>query len=227
VGGYGLDQIYLLYQRSAGLYERPFVVIGVFLEDMDRSVLSIRIGQKPYYRIVDDRLALSGLPILPSTAEYIAQNPPEIGSYLYRMLIYSAGAPWRLKAYLRGHTAKQELKEAIAAQIVREWTADLRKNGVDFVFLVFSGLRAVEGGDEWRESFFRRVLDREGVPWISASEIIQKDARLQGKLLAEYFVPVDGHPNAYQNQVVSHELKNLIRDRLASSASGEVPTLGQ
>jgi hypothetical protein len=26
---------------------------------------------------------------------------------------------------------------------------------------------------------------------------------------------------------VSHELKNLIRDRLASSASGEVPTLGQ
>ncbi|HVY55790.1 MAG TPA: hypothetical protein VHC46_08555, partial [Thermodesulfobacteriota bacterium] len=62
VHAYGLDQIELLYEKSVGLYKDPVVIFGFLTEDIDRSMLSFRLRQKPYYKLENGELVLSGVP---------------------------------------------------------------------------------------------------------------------------------------------------------------------
>jgi hypothetical protein len=89
VGGYGVDQIFLLYQKSIEQYENPFVILSMLTEDLDGSALAVRTGQKPFYRLINNSLALSGIPIDPSPQSFFSKNPPGITSYLFRMFIHS------------------------------------------------------------------------------------------------------------------------------------------
>ena len=68
-GGYGLGQILLSLEKSLANYDAPFVVFGFLTYDIDRSVLSVRIGQKPYFVLEDDELLPRAFPStrIPST----------------------------------------------------------------------------------------------------------------------------------------------------------------
>lgn len=47
VGGYGIDQIYLLFNATVDSFNNPFVIFSFFTTDMDRSMLYVRDAQKP------------------------------------------------------------------------------------------------------------------------------------------------------------------------------------
>jgi hypothetical protein len=89
VGGYGLDQIYLLFKNSIDNYKNPFVVMSFMTLDLDRSILSVRTGQKPYFFIDKGKLALDEQPITPDPNVFFYNNKIQIKSYLYRRIIYS------------------------------------------------------------------------------------------------------------------------------------------
>ena len=57
VGGYGLDQIYLLMDASAEKYNNPFVIFSMLTTDLDRSLLSFRLAPKP--RLTSHKKVLS------------------------------------------------------------------------------------------------------------------------------------------------------------------------
>ena len=60
VGGYGLDQIYLLFEQTHKQFDpaRTRCLIGVFGEDLQRMLLAVRQSAKPYFTVEDSRLAL-------------------------------------------------------------------------------------------------------------------------------------------------------------------------
>ena len=89
VGGYGVDQILLLLKNSLNLFKNPLVVVGIFTDDLDRGVLSFRIGQKPYFEIEKGELVLHGVPSYPSPDQYLAEHPVSITSYLFRLWIHA------------------------------------------------------------------------------------------------------------------------------------------
>ena len=78
VAGYGVDQIYLLLKNSLSLYHKPYVIVGIHTRDLDRSILSFFVGQKPYFEVVADELVLRGAPIVQDPKAYLANNPPQI-----------------------------------------------------------------------------------------------------------------------------------------------------
>jgi hypothetical protein len=63
VGGYGLDQIFLLFKNSVSNYNNPFVVISLMTLDLDRSILSVRDGPKPFFTVENNMLKLHEKPI--------------------------------------------------------------------------------------------------------------------------------------------------------------------
>jgi hypothetical protein len=229
VGGYGVSQIFLLYQKSIGQYKNPFVIVSMLTEDLDRSVLSVRVGQTPFFRIVDNSLALSGIPIGPSAESFYSKNPPEITSYLFRMFVHSdlfqkfiqsEGPPWRIKNYFRTKPLQmREQIEQINRHIILEIIRDLRERNLQFLFLIFHPQWALRH-DDWRDEFLIRLLDSNNVPYLSSKLMLKQHASQLHTRYEDYYL-AGGHPNGYQNRIIANELKSYLL-AASSDTHGEV-----
>ena len=228
VGGYGVDQIFLLYQKSIGWYKNPFVIVSMLTLDLDRSVLSVRTGQKPFYRLIDNSLVLSGIPIDPSPESFFSKHRPQITSYLFRKLIYSdlfqkfihsEGPPWRIKNYFRSEPLR--LREHIKQtnrRVILEIIRDLRKRELDFLFVIFHPQWALVDHDDWRDEFLVKLLDSNNVSYLSSKLILKQHAGQRDARYEDYYIDNGGHPNAYQNSIIADKLKKYL---LAGSSKTE------
>ena len=220
VGGYGVDQIFLLYQKSVGQYKNPFVILSMLTDDLDRSILSVRTGQKPFYRVVDNSLVLSGIPIDPSPESFFSRHRPRITSYLFQMFIhsdvfqafvYSDGPPWRMKNYFRAEPLRtRDHIEQINRHIILEVIRDLRNRGLDFLFVIFHPQWALVSHDDWRDQFLVRLLDSNNVPYLSSKLILKQHAHRHQARIDDYYLARNEHPNGHQNRVIADELKAYL-----------------
>ena len=206
--GYGVDQIYLLLKNSLPHYSDPYVVVGVYTRDLDRSILSYFVAQKPYFELTDGELTLRGTPIIQDHSAYLSNNPPQIWSYLYRLWLYQETRPWRLKQYLRRTDDKRAIKERINEKIVVEMRSELDSQDLSRLFVIFTPKEEIMKMG-WHEQYLFELFRRHKVPYISTRVLIRDDMERTGLNIDAYYVQ-EGHPNAYQNLVVSKELKRRI-----------------
>src|SRR6202012_4906930 len=122
VRGYGLDQIYLRFQQIRPAFHRPLPVFGVVTVDLDRSLLSFRTGQKPYFTINDDKLVLNGRPIETNPEQWLERHPPQIYSLLYALMVRQ----WDLISAKNALEirAKREEKEKLNSRILEEMVTE-------------------------------------------------------------------------------------------------------
>ena len=139
VVGYGVDQMYLLLKNSLSLYHKPYVVVGIHTRDLDRSILSFFVAQKPYFEVVADELVLRGTPIVEDPRTYRSNNPPHIWSYLYRLWLYQEGPLWRLRHYLKGADDKQTRKARVNERLVFEMLREIDNRHLPSIFIIFAG----------------------------------------------------------------------------------------
>ena len=87
VGGYGVDQMILYFERMLPLLDRAntLFLVGVIQDDFNRLLLHVRTSPKPYFVIDNDRLVLHTEHIRPTALNDFYVRPPE-RSYLYYFL---------------------------------------------------------------------------------------------------------------------------------------------
>ncbi len=213
VGSYGVDQIFLLFQNSVKLYDPPFVVISFMTLDLDRTILTVRTGQKPSFRIEHDELKLNEIPINPNPIEFFAANPPHIWCYSCRRVIYSY-LPEKTTLYLMGEAENIQRKKALNEKIILEIITELRANNVDFLFLIFHpnipGVTVLDNENDWRDPFIKQLLEKNNVPYIWSKEIFRQDMARHHLTMSDYLLPGDGHPTAYFNQLLAEEIKKVV-----------------
>jgi hypothetical protein len=223
VGGYGIDQEYLLLRESLHLYQRPVVFLGLMTGDLDRALMRVRGRQKPVFELKDDALTLANVPIDPDLKHYFLEHPPDIYSYLYRLWLYSPSLPGdRLRnAILNPAEDERRIREeAINRHLIHAMIELIRSPKADLTVIVFSVQHEVGKPDGRRLSFFRDVLGREPLPIIWTKELIERDMKETGRPLSEYFLPVDQHPSQYQNQLIAKRIK----ERVLAAADNRTPT---
>ena len=217
VGSYGLDQIYLLFQQSYHLYEDPFVVVSLMTLDLDRSILTVRFGQKPYFELKDGELQLQGVPIYPDAQTFFEANPPKIKSYVYRSLLYNYFPP-EVSEFMMGEADKTERKKNVNEKLILSFIKELRAHNIDFVFLVFHphvpGVTHLDEEIDWRDPFLRELFVTNEVPYIWSKELVQSDLDGAPLVLENYLLPGDGHPTEHFNRLIAAEIK---REVLANS----------
>jgi hypothetical protein len=162
MGGFGVDQIYTLMKNSFRLYEKPYIIFSFLTFDLDRSGLSIREGQKPFYTLdTSGELILNTSNYNPDAAEYLKQNPPEIKSYLWKKFLYSKLniLPGVIKRYLQGETAQNVFLKKLNRKLIHESVKVLRENKIDFIFLIFEGYNDFTTPKEtkWRTDLIREI----------------------------------------------------------------------
>lgn len=214
VAGYGVDQILLLLQHSIDRYENPIVVLSWMTFDLDRSVLTVRPGQKPRFQLVDGDLVFEPTPILADPLEYHAAHPPSIDSYLYRGLLYSGLVPRPVRAFLTGETRAIRQKEELNERLLLAAFEELRGRGIGFVCLVFHphapGISTLDGEPDWRDRFLRRLLEREGVPHIWSKDLLPPAEPGAPFDAARFMIPNDGHPTTEFNELIAARIRAFV-----------------
>jgi hypothetical protein len=213
VGGYGVDQIYLLMKHSLHQYKQPFVVFSLMTLDLDRSILSVRTGQKPRFHVVDQSLELSAQPIYPNPDDFFNNHPPQIGSYLYRAALQSGILPTSVSAWLRGDQATIEKKKELNALILSQALKELKNHNIDFIFLVFHphipGISSLDKESDWRDPFLRNLFQRFDVPYIWSKDLIKDLGPMNALDYSDYMGP-DGHPTTLFNTIIAERIQEVV-----------------
>ncbi len=210
VGSYGLDQIYLLYQKTIGLYRNPIVVFSFLDADIDRCLLTMREGQKPYFTMINGQLALRGLPIEMDQRKFFADRPVAITSYLWRLVMFrmfpgsndanSPSDPQR--------SEKKKLAEALLLKVSR----DLQARGLKYMFLVFEGLHRPWKPLNWRIVFLADLFSKHHMPHIWVRMSIERSSTAKDFDHRKYIVSIaDPHPNRLANSIVSERILEWLR----------------
>jgi hypothetical protein len=213
VGGYGIDQAYLALRESVGNFADPFVIFSFFTYDIDRCLLSVRTGQKPYFVVVDGELALRGVPIHPDGEAFFRDNPPRIGSYVGRRMIRSSVFPRFIRSLVRADAEIRRSKQRVVRAILDQVVADLGRRGVEHGFLVFQSVATVRGRQDWRDVWLREELARFDAPVVFSGDLLQQE--VSGLTPDELFIPGNRHPTTAQNEILARAMRDMV---LASTA---------
>ena len=206
VGGFGVDQIGLLFEETVERFDNPFVIFSMLTTDLDRSMLSFRDFQKPYYKVSGDQLILDGVPITQSTDEYIKQNPPEIGSYLLNRLRNSKINPFKQSE--RRYEAYLDEIQQLNAFILTKVFDTLENLGLDYVILIFHPEH--HSLPDWRLTFLQTFCEMNGIPSICDLDIRKKDSTSLHYDPHRYAIKGDGHPTSYLNELIARDLMRII-----------------
>jgi hypothetical protein len=214
VGGYGVDQIMMLYEGSVHHFEDPFVVVMLMPLDLDRSALSVRVGQKPYFELEGETLELRGVPVLAQAADYFEGHPPEIQSYLFRKVLFSSFMPASVRDWVRGKEETIRQKKALNEALINRIVDDLQRRSLDFVFVVFHphwpGVTALDAESDWRDPFLRELLDGRGVPYIWSKDLFREDLAGRSPRFEEWVVAANGHPTTRFNRLVADAIQARV-----------------
>lgn len=227
-GGYGVDQILLSFLASIEGYaaHRPKVVFSVMVDDdLDRDVLSFRAWPRPQL-LAEGEDVREGPPMLaPDTPTWLAQNPPEIRSYLGRFLLHGTSlVPDGLRRRLVPDDHRQrvgEVTHAIVARLARE----VRERDLDAFVLVFHGLPGLRRLD-WREELLLGELQRQGLPFVLSSTELIEDQVASGRPPEAYFITRGsgrGHYNELGNRVTLRTLRRGLRGEYESGSTERQP----
>jgi hypothetical protein len=207
VGGYGVDQIYLRYAETVGGFRNPVVLVGILTSDLDRSILGMRTGQKPYFDIRGGQLIRQNLPILPTTQDYIDRYPPEIKSYFIRLVMFRL-RPWLPEGWfdlLYGFSEKHQRKLDVNSMVLQALKKDASERGLPLGVVIFysQGELSEEG---WREVFLKETLQTIDIPYFDTKLYLSEYVKNNGMRLEDLYYSDNGHPNELGNEVIAEGL---------------------
>jgi hypothetical protein len=227
VGGYGLDQMYLLLQATLPQWDahvaaggaRPIVVIGIcYADDLDRANLRLRDHPRPHFRLgAQDQLQLE--PVAgPSARAWLAEHPPWPRSWVWRALAYNLpGASGRDRAVAAARRETERRSRALLAAL----QAELLGRGYDHFVLLLPGSPELNPEfEDWRRDFLAATLTELGLPFIDVRRDFWVDIEAQGRRIVDYFGTAGvarGHYLRIGNEVA---LQGLLRGLYGGNDGG-------
>jgi len=203
VPGYGTDQIALMFQQTYKSMGDPFVVIGTMLYDLDRAVLSVRGGLKPYVEVdAQGRVQLEGVPIPRDQLALLLSAPLDSFSFLMSFIRTKHRKLWHIEPRL---DQKKRVNTAIL-----EWTkATASVAGLDVLHVIFYGEPSLHRL-EWREDYLKGELERLGLDYVDTKPLLLEHCRRQGKPVNSLYT-LDGHHNAEGNRLIGDAIVAYLR----------------
>ena len=209
VGGYGTDQIHLLMTKALEQYENPIVLFSFMTYDLDRSLLSVRTGQKPHFTIHGDSLQLSSVPIDPDPAHFFATHPARVSSYFFSVLRRIPLLIW--PSGVGDDPQFRPAKKALNEKILQTTVQELCRRDIPFLFIIFHSGSAILRED-WRNPWLRNMLERNTIPYVWSKDLL---TQLESELGIDALIGLQhSHPTTLYNETIAREIQHFIQGPL-------------
>lgn len=215
VGGYGLDQVFLLMESVLERFSDrdPLVVIGILIDDdLDRSYLGLRGFPKPRFTLEGSELVLHPLEQV-DTFDYLAAHGLGIRSYLWRWLLFGSG--WVSPATALAWTDEADhvaVKEALNRRLLEAIRDSLVRRELESFVVLFRARRSLEssGPYRWQEPLLRRTLADLGLPFVSSKRVLDERLVAGEVAIEDLYIPSGpglNHYTAAANRIVFEALR--------------------
>ena len=205
VGGYGVDQVYLLYKKTIANYKSPIVVIGVLNYDLDRNITPVTWELKPFFTVKKGKLKCHNAHLNSNVDEFFNRHPPTIFCYLWELAIHGGLLPECLASWFKSREERRTNIKTIGRAILLEMSKDLKRRKIPHVFVIFEWSKRMIRPPDWRVQFLIELFRRNHIDYIMARDAVVKHEQLGGFDWHKYAVK-DGHPNELYNRLVSHQI---------------------
>jgi hypothetical protein len=204
---YGLDQIVMRFESTHRHFATPSVLVGVLTDDIDRCVLSVREGQKPRFVLDGDgQLVLTNVPIEEDQGAYFRRHPPQIRSYVARLVGRALGGSALGKAWgLLQPDERRVEKTALAAALIDRAIEVARRRQMPLAFVVFYTRGELEDGG-WRPDLLRETLESRGVPFVDTAVPLRRALDTGQASIEELFDAKTQHHTAVANDLIVAEI---------------------
>ena len=205
VAGYGFDQIVLSFEAHAERLSGSTALVGVLTNDLDRSVLSVRSGPKPYFTSDDEGLTLHTDHIV-SHEDYFATHPVRPLSYLWTYLRINIPRHWKVWVKKEPWNCELSEKESINSALFSRLKASCDAHNIDCQVVLFHNPEQVTQPPDWRSELVHRETERVGLPLIDTRE---ETLNALGEGVA--FYGNDRHPSAEGNRLLAERVLSALQ----------------
>jgi len=201
VGGFGLDQIYLMLRETHAMAEKPVILIGILLGDLDRALLKVRTYKKPYFELnADSQLVLKGVPVQSDEKEFIRQFLPK--SYFLNLL--------RITFLNKDKPGKADMK--LYRRLIESMQTICKEEAADCEAVIFYGIGRLKDTD-WRETYLKTELKDLNLPFVDTKPILLNYAEQENIDVTAFYKGNYGHHNNLGNQVIGEGILAYLTEK--------------
>jgi hypothetical protein len=210
VGGYGPDQMHLLFKETAPLVDPPhLVVMGLMTFSFDRAAQRVRSYQKPLLALrADGTLEVTNLPIDAEPERFFRKAKLSFASYVLaaerNLQDPHRAGEWGFLEKVAVNRAVVEANQRYAAEI-----------GSRLLYVIFYDHEQLLR-PRLRERFFIEELASLGVDTLDTAPVLLNYSREHGIDASELYD--NGHHNDLGNQVIAAALAQAIEKRVGARA---------
>ena len=198
VGGYGLDQVYLLFERTHRQFDpaQSIFLIGVTDDELLRTLLRVRQCAKPYFTVNNSTATLqTGHIDVTDPQRYFTRYRPKFRLFALNLLVHEIKPLNR--ALMR---PRERARDARLKKIVSMLVEKFAQSGAQLRFVIFS---------DWRNNLIKSELARQNIPTIAVDEFLSK--RRVGGNISPGELDVTGHPSTALNEVIADYILSQLK----------------
>lgn len=209
VRAYGVDQMYIKAQELGLPPDGGAVWVGILTWDLDRAVLTFMSGQRPRFRLEEDDLALTNVPLTQSNQAFIDDFRMPFRSWLWRALQQR----WRGRG-MDGYDPKRVEKIALNRAILRDWSAWCRSAGVPMRVVLFRPQQDL-ARSTWRTEAIYAICKEFDIPLYDTADVLLPYLESVGSWGKELYEPDDFHHTDLANELIADWLAQLVQQEAA------------
>lgn len=205
VGGYGTDQMHLLFRETVPMVDAPrLVLMGVMPFSFDRVALRVRSYQKPVLVVGESGdLEVANVPIDPRPRRFYRRARLGFRSYLRAAIRHRR---------VDGPSVSFDEKARINGAILDANVRLAREVGAEIAYVIFHDRPQLTRPDE-RAAFFRDELASRGIATFDTAEPLLAHAERAGTDASELYA--DGHHNDLGNRVLADAMGGWLAGLIA------------
>lgn len=222
VSGYGFDQTYLRMKKVTPLFDKPHILIGIQYDGINRTLLQVRNGPKPYFIIEGDNLVLKGVPIPNDPKKWLELYPPNMyRSYslaLFQGLIRRAfSTRWALyysyPLYAPQTSSHRDKAKAIASKLAEKTKEYCEARNLRLTFVLFPFSNDVDPKyRSWQGIFLKEMLGDLNADYINLAPVYEVYLKQHPNKQLHNFMP-GGHPDEILNKMIATHIVNYLRNQ--------------
>ncbi len=175
VGGYSMDQTYLLFKTTYSQFNSSenIILIGLLESDIDRMMLKARMTPKPYYTVKNNNLQLHTEHIdEENIMSYFDAYKPRPKIYVLNLILGKLGIRDVWNSYL--DNKNKEKKKEITRLLLDEIAEIKEKDGLNIymvLFYYFDPINPIDPGG-WRRQFLISEFQKRNIDYIDLKECL-------------------------------------------------------